>query len=163
VGESLSDGLRLAGEAATLALGAAAARGLPDTQRPFVLTLAGDLGAGKTTFARGLLQALGVAGPIRSPSYGLLEHYDVAGWQVLHLDLYRLRDPQEIENLGVRDHHVGRSLWLVEWPEKGAGHLPSPDARLDFTSGAHAHHVEITACSEAGEAWLSRLAADTGS
>ena len=149
--------LHLAAEADTLALGAAAARALPTAQRPFLVELAGDLGAGKTTFARGLLQALGVTRPIRSPSYGLLELYDLAGRQVLHLDLYRLHDPEELENLGLRDYHVPGSLWLVEWPERGAGRLPVADARLAFSPGSDGHAVALTALSAAGEEWLARL------
>jgi tRNA threonylcarbamoyladenosine biosynthesis protein TsaE len=153
----LSERLRLAAEADTLALGAAAARSLPDPTRPFMVELTGDLGAGKTTFARGLLQALGVTRPIRSPSYGLLEHYEVAGRQVLHLDLYRLHDPEELENLGLRDYHAPGSLWLVEWPDRGAGRLPPADARLAFSPGFDAHAVELTALTVAGEEWLARL------
>lgn len=148
----------LHGEEATLAFAAAAARALPvPGPTPFVVLLDGDLGAGKTTFARGLLRALGVSRPVRSPSYGLLELYDAGEWQVLHLDLYRLHDPEELENLGLRDYHVGRTLWLVEWPERGAGFLPPADLRLAFLPGAGVHTVEAFAQSVAGEAWLRRL------
>jgi tRNA threonylcarbamoyladenosine biosynthesis protein TsaE len=153
----LTKRLRLAAEADTLGLGAAAAHCLPDAQRAFVVELSGDLGAGKTTFARGLLQALGVTRPIRSPSYGLLELYEVAGRQVLHVDLYRLQDPEELENLGLRDYHAPGSLWLVEWPERGAGRLPAADARLAFSAGPDAHTVELTSLTDPGEEWLARL------
>jgi tRNA threonylcarbamoyladenosine biosynthesis protein TsaE len=147
----------LADEAATLALGAAAAQGLPAAADSFVVALAGDLGAGKTTFVRGLLQALGVTRPVRSPSYGLLELYEIAGRQVLHLDLYRLHDPEELENLGLRDYHTPGTLWLVEWPDRGHGKLPAADARLDFSPGQAGHRVTLTALSRAGEEWLARL------
>jgi len=147
----------LAGEADTLALGAAAARSLPPAAGLFVVELTGDLGAGKTTFVRGLLQALGVTRPVRSPSYGLMELYDVADRQVLHLDLYRLHDPDELENLGLRDYHQPGSLWLVEWPDRGRGHLPAADVRLAFTPGADGHAVDLTPHSRAGEEWLARL------
>ena len=153
----MSRTLRLAGEADTLALGAAAARSLPPATELFVIDLCGDLGAGKTTFARGLLQALGVTRPVRSPSYGLMELYDVAGRQVLHLDLYRLHDPGELENLGLRDYHQKGTLWLVEWPERGRGHLPAADLRLAFSPGADGHAVELVPHSRAGEEWLARL------
>jgi tRNA threonylcarbamoyladenosine biosynthesis protein TsaE len=152
--------LHLPTEVQTQALGGAAARCLPREPQPFVIELVGDLGAGKTTFARGLLQALGVVGRVRSPSYGLLEHYELAGWQVLHLDLYRLLDPEELENLGVRDYHAGRSLWLVEWPEKGQGYLPAPDARLTLSCGADGHRAELAALSGPGQAWLTCLMKD---
>jgi tRNA threonylcarbamoyladenosine biosynthesis protein TsaE len=149
--------LGLAGEADTLALGAAAARSLPSAAALFVVELTGDLGAGKTTFARGLLRALGVTRSVRSPSYGLMELYDVAGRQVLHLDLYRLHDPGELENLGLRDHHLPGSLWLVEWPDRGSGQLPAADVRLAFSPGAEGHAVDVTSLSRAGEEWLARL------
>ena len=154
----------LVGEDATTAFGAAAARALPaEAAAPFVVLLGGDLGAGKTTFARGLLRAMGVTRPVRSPSYGLLELYEASGWQVLHLDLYRLHDPEELENLGLRDYHVGRTLWLVEWPERGEGHLPPPDLRLVFVPGVDVHRVEAVASSPAGEAFLVRLNPEAGS
>ena len=163
MGQPLSLSLRLADEAATTALGAAAARCLPAAAQPFVVELAGDLGAGKTTFARGLLRELGVSGQIRSPSYALLETYEAGGWQVLHLDLYRLLDPEELENLGVRDYHDGRCLWLVEWPGKGEGYLPRADARLEFASGATEHTVTLTAEGAAGAAWIAALKPDQDS
>ena len=155
--------LQLGDEAATTELGAAAARCLPTAAQPFVVELAGDLGAGKTTFARGLLRELGVSGQIRSPSYALLETYEAGGWQVLHLDLYRLLDPEELENLGVRDYHDGRCLWLVEWPGKGEGYLPRADARLEFASGATEHTVTLTAEGAAGAAWIAALKPDQDS
>ena len=156
----MSQSLLLADEAATSALGATAARCLPRAEQPFVIELAGELGAGKTTFARGLLEALGVTGRVRSPSYGLLELYEVAGWQVLHLDLYRLLDPEELENLGVRDHHRDRSLWLIEWPEKGRGHLPPADARVSLATAQAGHRAQLAGLSPAGAQWLACLMAD---
>ena len=155
--------LQLGDEAATTALGSAAVRCLPPAAQPFVLERAGDLGAGKTTFARGFLRELGVSGQIRSPSYALLETYEAGGWQVLHLDLYRLLDPEELENLGVRDYHEGRCLWLVEWPGKGEGYLPRADARLEFQSGATEHTVTLTAEGAAGTAWIAALKPDPDS
>lgn len=140
-----------------LALGAAAAHCLPALPQLFVLELSGGLGAGKTTFARGLLRALGVTRTIKSPSYGLLELYDVAGWCVLHLDLYRLHEPGELENLGLRDHHAGRTLWLVEWPEQGAGQLPPADARCAFSVGVAGHDLEAQGLTVAGHEWLACL------
>ncbi len=89
-----------------------------------VVYLSGDLGVGKTTLVRGLLRAMGHQGRVKSPSYGLIESYEVDGLEVHHLDLYRLGDAEEIEYLGIADLLDGRSLLLVEWAEKGAGFLP---------------------------------------
>lgn len=111
---------------ATAALGRAVAHRL-DGRAGSVVYLQGDLGAGKTTLARALLGALGVTGAIRSPTYTLLEPYRAGRHEVIHLDLYRLRDAEELESLGLRDYAPERTLWLVEWPERGAGHLPAPD------------------------------------
>lgn len=108
-----------------------------------VVELRGDLGTGKSTFARGVLRALGVRGPIKSPSYTLLETYELPTVQALHLDLYRLRDPEELEHLGLADFHRPGYLWLIEWPERGAGRLPIPELRFDFSIGEEGHRIEM--------------------
>jgi tRNA threonylcarbamoyladenosine biosynthesis protein TsaE len=114
-----------ADEAAQLAWGAALADALGGVGG--LVCLFGDLGAGKTTLVRGLLRALGHSGPVRSPTYTLIETYDTASVRVHHLDLYRLADAEELEYLGIRDLFDGSSLVLVEWPERGIGVLPEPD------------------------------------
>lgn len=126
-----------------------------------VVYLAGELGAGKTTFARGFLRALGVMGAVRSPTYTLLEVYAPGDLIVLHVDLYRLRDPVELESLGLRDWAKPGCLWLIEWPERGTGRLPPPDLTLTFAAGASAHDVEVRPDSAAGRAWLARLSTAT--
>lgn len=118
--------IELADEAATLGLGARLERALRAAGGG-VVYLHGDLGAGKTTLARGLLRAAGVEGTLRSPTYTLMEPYAAGGQSFLHLDLYRLADPAEVEHLGLRDYPVESTIWLVEWPEKGAGFLPPAD------------------------------------
>ena len=116
----------------TAALGAAAAAAL--SGRPgAVIYLEGPLGAGKTTLARGLLRALGVTGAIRSPTYTLLEPYEVGGTTLIHLDLYRLAGERELEPLGLRDYPPERCWWLVEWPERAGGRLPAPDLRIELS------------------------------
>jgi len=107
-----------------------------------VVELSGDLGSGKSTFARGALRALGVTGAIKSPSYTLLETYELPGIEALHLDLYRLHDPEELEHLGLADYFRPGTLWLVEWPEKGAGRLPRPDLRFEFSILDGGHRIE---------------------
>ena len=122
-----------------------------------VLWLTGELGAGKTTFARGLLAALGVTGAVRSPTYTLLELHELASQTVLHVDLYRLRDPSELDSLGLRDWARPGCLWLIEWPDRAASRLPAPDLILTFTVGIPAHEIEVRAHSPLGEKWLSQL------
>ncbi|AGA34419.1 ATPase YjeE, predicted to have essential role in cell wall biosynthesis [Thioalkalivibrio nitratireducens DSM 14787] len=119
-------GLFLPDADATERAGAALAR-CPALAQLRQIHLRGDLGAGKTTLVRGLLRALGHRGAVRSPTYTLLEPYEFAGLTVLHFDLYRVGDPEELEYLGVREQSDGRTLWLVEWPDHGAGWLPPPE------------------------------------
>jgi tRNA threonylcarbamoyladenosine biosynthesis protein TsaE len=107
-----------------------------------IVTLSGELGAGKTTFARGALRALGVAGAIKSPSYTLLETYPLAAVTVVHLDLYRLKDPSDLEYLGLADYHRPGHLWLVEWPEHGGNRIPLADLNFEFTIGPAGHRIE---------------------
>jgi tRNA threonylcarbamoyladenosine biosynthesis protein TsaE len=107
-----------------------------------VVYLRGELGSGKSTFARGALRALGVQGPIKSPSYTLLETYELPSVTAVHLDLYRLLDPEELEHLGLPDFHRPGFLWLVEWPERGAGRLPEADLQFQFSMGPDGHRIE---------------------
>jgi tRNA threonylcarbamoyladenosine biosynthesis protein TsaE len=112
---------------------------------PLVINLQGDLGAGKTTFARAYIHALGFQGYVKSPSYGLLETYEAGGFNILHLDLYRIEDPEELEYLALRDLFDNRTVLLIEWPERGAGHLPAADLILKFGETGGKRHI---ACQE---------------
>jgi tRNA threonylcarbamoyladenosine biosynthesis protein TsaE len=122
-----------------------------------VVYLMGDLGAGKTTLARGLLRSLGVTGAVRSPTYTLVEIYELGGLTAVHLDLYRLSDPGELHNLGLREWARGGALWLVEWPERGGGLLPGADLVITLTAGDGGHDIEVSARTEPGAAWINRL------
>jgi tRNA threonylcarbamoyladenosine biosynthesis protein TsaE len=122
-----------------------------------VLYLTGELGAGKTTFARGFLRALGVAEAVPSPTYTLLELYPVGGLTVVHVDLYRVRDAAELESLGLREWARTGHVWLIEWPERGGARLPPADLSVAFAAGEAGHDIEVDARSRLGESWLARL------
>lgn len=126
----MSGELFLADEAATLAFGQRLAAA---TEGRGLLTLHGDLGSGKTTLSRGLIQALGHKGPVKSPTYTLVEPYELPNARVLHYDLYRLADPDELEFLGVRDFLDADTLTLIEWPERAGALLPAPDLEIFLT------------------------------
>lgn len=102
------------------------------TLPPCVIYLKGDLGAGKTLFTRAYVHALGFEGYVKSPSYGLLETYEVEGQTVLHLDLYRIEDPEELEYLAIRDLFRRNTVLMVEWPDRGGALLPAADIVLEF-------------------------------
>jgi tRNA threonylcarbamoyladenosine biosynthesis protein TsaE len=123
-----------------------------------VLYLSGELGSGKTTLAAALLQALGVEGPVRSPTYSLLELYELPRGLALHADLYRLQQAEELEQLGLRDYLGGRALLLIEWPERGHGYLPPPDLHLRLETRP-VRSATIEAVSPPGRAWLARAQA----
>ncbi|MEJ1965247.1 MAG: tRNA (adenosine(37)-N6)-threonylcarbamoyltransferase complex ATPase subunit type 1 TsaE [Gammaproteobacteria bacterium] len=124
-----------------------------------VVYLTGDLGAGKTTLARGFLRALGVDGIVHSPSYNLMDIYETNAGPIVHLDLYRMRDPSELEPLGLRDEARPGTLWLIEWPQQGEGWLPAADVVVTLAVGAGAdagsHRVTAEAASVYGGDWLS--------
>jgi len=122
-----------------------------------VLYLTGELGAGKTTFARGFVRALGVQDVVPSPTYTLLELYPAGALTVVHVDLYRVRAPSELESLGLREWARTGHVWLIEWPERGGTRLPPADLNVAFTAGEAGHDIEVGAHSALGESWLARL------
>ena len=127
---------------------------------PLVLGLSGDLGAGKTTLVGGFLAALGHDGSARSPTYTLIEPYRLAGRDLYHCDLYRLRDPSELDDLGLRDLLVGPSVLLVEWPERAGGRLREPDLGLHIEYSGEGRSLSLVPASDAGRRLVAGLGLD---
>ena len=151
----------LADEAATIEMGRALAAALVDVPGA-VIFLEGDLGAGKTTLARSILRGLGVQGTVRSPTYTLLEPYELELRRILHVDLYRIADPDELDQLGLNDYPSGETLWLVEWPQRGLSHLPAADLEIRLQAEAAGRNLEIAAQTALGRAIEAAFSAQIG-
>lgn len=147
----------LADEAATVGLGRQLAEGFMQQNRGATVFLDGTLGAGKTTFCRGVLAALGHSSAVKSPTYTLVEPYDLASATVYHFDLYRLAEPEELEYMGIRDYFSETTLRLVEWPERGAGVLPKPDLKVHIDVSGTGRLASIHAESELGKKIVGAL------
>lgn len=144
--------MSLADESATMALGAALANVL---QAPMVIYLEGDLGAGKTTLTRGLLRGLGHEGPVKSPTYAIVESYELAKFHIHHFDLYRFSDPEEWLDAGLVDLFDAHSICLIEWPAQGAGFLPEADLVVSLSVQNQGRTCTIVAKSLLGKECLN--------
>lgn len=148
----------LVDEAATVTLGKALSNAVRhDVEQGIVVYLNGDLGAGKTTFTRGFVQGMGHTGKVKSPTYTLVEPYDLGEWQVYHFDLYRLADPEELEFIGIRDYFNEKSCSFIEWPEKGVGLLANADLIINIVYIGEQRNLTIVAQNDHGIRVLSAL------
>jgi len=147
--------LYLADEDAMVALGTRIAQ---VTQGHGIVFLDGDLGAGKTTLSRGIIRGLGHVGSVKSPTFTLVEPYEIGEIRAFHFDLYRLVDPEELEYLGIRDYLEDDALCLIEWPQKGAGFLPKPDLTITISPHDSGRSLSLLPQSSRGETWCAALA-----
>ncbi|MCO8162712.1 tRNA (adenosine(37)-N6)-threonylcarbamoyltransferase complex ATPase subunit type 1 TsaE [Pseudomonas sp. 21LCFQ02] len=147
--------LQVDGEDAMVALGAQLAQ---LTAAKGVIFLEGDLGAGKTTLSRGLIRGLGHEGAVKSPTFTLVEPYEIGALRAFHFDLYRLTDPEELEYMGIRDYFADDALCLIEWPARGKGFLPKPDLTITITHQGAGRTVTLNPQGPRGERWCAALA-----
>lgn len=138
----------LADETDLLDLAAKIAKVIPNG---VIIYLSGQLGAGKTTFARGFLRGLGYSGKVKSPTYTLVEPYEIHHQIIYHFDLYRLTTTQELEAFGIRDYFSPEAICLVEWPEKGADLLPKPDIECHLQFNKEGRDISITSYTVVGK------------
>ena len=144
------------GEESMESLGASLANALKGGA---VVYLEGDLGMGKTTIVRGILRGLGYEGPVKSPTYTIVEPYDFVGLEVFHFDLYRVTNAEELEYMGIRDYFSAAGLCLIEWAEMGAGVLPEADVVVSLALLPQGRKVSITSNTERGNGALGLIVA----
>ncbi len=145
----------IADENAMLQFGAKLAEYCGDTA---VIFLYGDLGAGKTTLARGFLRGLGYTDKVKSPTYTIVEPYAVQHKKIFHFDLYRVSDPRELEFIGIQDYFIPQAICLVEWPEHGKEVLPVADLSCHIDTQMTGREIKLTANTERGRKILAQLA-----
>lgn len=151
----------LADENATIAVGESLAKVVlaqndqsDKVQPALIVYLNGDLGAGKTTLTRGFVRGMGHKGNVKSPTYTLVEPYELPPWQVYHFDLYRLGDAEELEYMGIRDYFAENCCCFIEWPEKGEGILAKADIVIELDYQDEQRTIKLDAFSVRGEAVL---------
>jgi len=147
-------------EAATIAIGSGLAEVLKSStvQQSLVVYLNGDLGAGKTTLTRGFVRGMGHVGNVKSPTYTLVEPYELANWRIFHFDLYRLADAEELEYMGIRDYFNNDCCCFIEWPEKGTGLLAKADLIINIVYQDEQRIIDLQAESGHGEQVITELA-----
>jgi len=128
-----------------------------------VIFLQGDLGVGKTTLVRGVLRSLGHVGAVKSPTYTLVEQYDLSDKTFFHFDLYRLTSPEELEYIGGRDYFRDNTISFIEWPMNADGYLPEADLTITIEYQGMAHrNIQLQGCTASGERMLDRMIRDRG-
>ena len=125
-----------------------------------VISLKGNLGVGKTTLARGILRGLGHHGAVKSPTFTIVEPYQIAERRIYHFDLYRLSDPEELEYMGIRDYFTEDSIALIEWPERGQSAIPTVDIeiQIDYLNAGQGRRLKLVANTKMGKQILNQLA-----
>ncbi len=122
-----------------------------------LVLLSGELGSGKTTLARGFIRARGHDGAVKSPTFTLVEPYQLSSGDIYHVDLYRLNNPAEVDALAIREHFDGKAICLVEWPERGGDRLPVADLQIDFIIRGDVRQLALGAATAAGQDLIKRL------
>lgn len=144
----------LSNEAAMIDFGQCLGEQCPDGT---VIFLEGELGVGKTTLCKGVLKAFGHEGAVKSPTYTLVEPYELGDKMLFHFDLYRLSEPEELEYMGIRDYFSGSGVCLIEWPSQGRGALPKPDLLINIVLAEAGRSLSLEALNAKGEAILNGL------
>ncbi|KOR30636.1 hypothetical protein TI04_04820 [Achromatium sp. WMS2] len=124
---------------------------------PGVIYLQGELGTGKTTLVRGFMRGLGYVGNVRSPTYTIVEPYQIGEQLILHLDLHRIKDPRELEFLGLEDMADATTLWLIEWPQRGADQTPIADLTVELYYQILGRNLAFTANSTTGMTIIDKM------
>ena len=132
---------------------------LPDTLDYGVVYLEGNLGVGKTTWVSGFIQSLGYKGRVKSPTYTLVEEYQLLQYKVFHFDLYRIAEPEELDLIGIRDYFTPNSLCFIEWPDKGLDYLPPSDLTIKIQMSGTKRNIEFIANSDRAQQWLKKIKA----